>query len=496
MEKLFALVKKLRTSEIRMLRRFLISRTPEGVPEKRLQLFDLLVAASALPDEQELARQLGYKSQADKAYINLRSRLREDLLDVMLIQENGKAFENNYAQAQFECRKRLMQGEMLLARGCYDPALELLGDAIHLAHQFELHAELILMTDLLRSHAIVRNDMDVYRELNDLLHDAQRNLGASLRARQLYFEITVPGLLQVDSLNGYRKHAGGLLTWLDNKNKRSYSPRIAFFRGLAAVNYHTQLYEFDRALAAGKKMLQLVEHEEVLRCDPNRGGITAELAALSLRAGNMQDAEEYVQQALSYFVPGLLNHFRVSQLRFFILLRNDKTDEAGELLQKMESQLVECDTSLHRQHLLFFQAVLCFYTGKQSRCATYLKKCRELASGSSEWLPGFLLFELILKLDAGDFDGLQKSIMTCRKKTALAGYTRRMHPRFFLIIDLLMWISRREDVQAVFQQKQDELALLENGEGEYHWNPGGYEVIRFDAWLKTKAVSRLAGARN
>lgn len=486
MEKLFALVKKLRTAEIRMLRRFLLSRLPEGVPEKRVQLFDCVAAAPAVPDEQEIARKLGYKSKSDKAYINLRSRLREDILDMMLIQENGKAFENNYAQAQFECRKRLMQGEMLLARGCYDPALELLGDAIHLAHRFELHAELILMTDLLRSHAIVRNDMDVYNELNDLLHEAQTGLSASLRARQLYFEITVPGLLQVDSLKGYRKHAGGLLVWLDNKTKRSYSPRIAFFRGLAQVNFHTTLYEFSEAITAGKKLLQLIEHEEVLRCDPNRGGITAELAALALRAGRYEEAENYVRQSASCFAAGLLNHFRVSQLHFFILLRSGKMDEAAELLNKLEMQLVECDTALHRQHLHFFQAVLRFHNGKGASCAAQLKKCRDLASGNSEWTPGYLLFELMLSLDAGDYDTLQKKIMACRKKAAFAGYTRRMHARFFLIIDLLMWISRREDVKLVFEQKKEELALLERGEGEYHWNPGGYEVIRFDEWLRKK----------
>ena len=99
---------------------------------------------------------------------------------------------------------------------------------------------------------------------------------------------------------------------------------------------------------------------------------------------------------------------------------------------------------------------------------------------------------MFLKLESGDFDGLQQTIVQCRKKIAFAGYTRRMHPRLFLIIDLLMWISRKEDTGALFLHKKDELQLLENGAGEYQWNPGGYEVVRFDTWIKSKFTTRLS----
>ena len=149
MENLSALVNSLSPGEETLIRHFYKLRD-FGEFRKRVQLFNLLVSGK-LKLEKELALAVGYKTP-NASYHNLKSRLKSDIICMLLMQESSAKFKTPYAQAVFQCRRSILTGEILLSRGVYNEGLNLLKKASRVAEKFELFAEQIIVDDTMRNH--------------------------------------------------------------------------------------------------------------------------------------------------------------------------------------------------------------------------------------------------------------------------------------------------------------------------------------------------------
>lgn len=487
MKTLQPLIRHLGKNEIRLLRSYIAAKCMDSPNDKRLSLLECILK-SKNNDHNTIALLAGYKSAQDKAFVALKLRLKEDVLDMLLLQEGGQAFETAFAQAAFDCRKMLIQGELLQARGIYGAASDLLEKALHLAKRYELHAEFLSIADVLRNHAAVTGDLETFGGLNELMDDVQAKHNRVLRAKQMHYEIVLPGLMNAETIRGYKIKGNGLLSKLENHGKRESSSRIAFYHHLSALNFYSNLHEFPDALRYGQKLLKQVTDDPLMRSDANQAGVNMELAGVCLNTGDYEQAVKHAGAAVELFKPDMVNHMQALIILFFAHFRNGDADSAQRVIAKAYGHKQALAEPLLAARLHLMEAAL-LYSKKQLRdCARKLRLAQPLVKNGDIWFPGVFLIQSLNDLDMESYSVISARLSAFRKQAAKSGIAgNRSHTRLNSIVQFMSSVTKFKDIKHTLRKEKQEISLLRQASGDYYWNPAGYELIRFDDWIQSKA---------
>lgn len=487
MKSLHPLLKNLSKNEVRLLRAYLASKALDSNNDKRLILLDV-VLKNKNQDDRTVARMVGYTGSHEKSYINLKSRLRNDVLDMLMLQERGGAFETAFAQAAFDCRKMLMQGEMLLSRGVYDLGAELLEKSLTLARQYELHSEFIAIADVLRNHAAAAGDLDAFAGLSELMDEAQSSLSRVLRAKQMHYEIVLPGLMKADTISSYREQGNTLLSRLESQGKRSTSSRIAFYHHLSALNFYSNLHEFPEALRFGKKLLKQVTEDPLMSSDANCAGVNMELAGVCLNTGDYESAVLHAGKAVEMFRSGMVNQLQAMIILFFAHFRNGDCDQAETVLNKAFAHRQSDADPLLRSRLHLMQSALHYCRRELKHCVSHLSESQPLVKSRDVWFPGVFLLQSLTDIERESYHTVGPGLSVFRKLAAQAGIgSDRRYSRLAPITQVIAAVSRCRDVSEAVKKESERIEMLQQAQGDYYWNPAGYELIRFDEWILRKA---------
>lgn len=488
MDSLLRIAGSLKEGEISLIRHFYnLKKREKGEQKKRHLLFELLLKGK-ITDENEAARAVGYPG-ANVSFSNLKSRLRSDILNVMLLQESSQKFSTPYAQAQFECRRALLQGELLMSRGVYDEAVDLLTKNARLAGRYELHAEQLIIEDLIRNHAAMRESAQVFENISDSIEDGYKKMGEVLRAKRRHYEVTAPRLLRVQSLDEYSIKGSEVLQRLEEADQRCASSKIKLYHHLASLNYYTALRDFEKAEAHALSLLERVESDPVIRSNANKAGVSMELANICLNTGRNEAAVQYATNAVELFKPGMLNQLHASIILFFSYFRQDKLDESERVLKEMQRHRIV------RQHMhpgmnarvQLLQAGLAFRLGDLDGVTEVVRESGDLIRHADNWMPGYFLLDTLTTIEKRAFDVADYRLEAFRKTIHRHGYDKEER-RIGLIIKLMRGLLRcRCNVRRLLDEHEGDVQLLAEGKAPYCWNPAGYELIRFDKWLMAKA---------
>jgi hypothetical protein len=112
------------------------------------------------------------KKNSQAAWSQLKSRLKNDIVSAMLSQGANIKYKTPYAQAAFNCRCGIMQGELLLGRGIYSEGISHLKKMAKLAIKCELVAELITIEGLIRSHLIMKEGVDSFHDSSNSIQES------------------------------------------------------------------------------------------------------------------------------------------------------------------------------------------------------------------------------------------------------------------------------------------------------------------------------------
>ncbi|HEU4717072.1 MAG TPA: hypothetical protein VFU15_04535, partial [Bacteroidia bacterium] len=197
MKNLIALSESLNLAEIKLVKHLCKHKSNDD-PHKKEKLFDIVLKNKPVSDA-AAARELGY-ARADNSFHNLKQRLRADIFSVLLMQKGTSKFSTPYAQALFECRRNLLHGEVLMSRGVYEEAADLLSKALKTAGRFQLYAEQMQIEDLLRNHTALSGNIYAFRTANDSIEKNYRLLGQMMEAKKKHYELTDPRLMGASSL--------------------------------------------------------------------------------------------------------------------------------------------------------------------------------------------------------------------------------------------------------------------------------------------------------
>jgi tetratricopeptide (TPR) repeat protein len=500
MERVLSLVKSLRESEIRLVRAYYQGRPEQGDADKREKLFVLALSKPDCTDKEARKYLFGRKDATSFAVI--KQRLKTDILNILLLQEAETKFKSKYAQSVFSCRRYIIQGELLLSRGVYDEAMDVLLRASDLAYHNELYAEQVMINDIYRTHLVMKEEGKNFGRISRSIDASVQLLGKSVTAKHDHYELTVPGLFRTTSghhLNGEGKVK---LAKMKTDFETTGSLRIGFYYYLSAMHYYSMARDFPLSLHNGLELLRLVKSSPAFQSDSFLAGANMEIANALINLGRYGEALEHANVALERFKPGMLNELLALEKVYFCYIRQNDLRAAQLVVDRaFQNQKISYNEFLNSKWW-YFKAGLEFLAGQHKKALLSLKNCDELMKDKGGWLLGFCMLEVMCRIENGNHDWFDYRIESLKKiiKRYVTNAGVDCDHRIEVVFRLVRALRRvNYDFAQLCAEEQQDLALLAKGEGGYYWNPAGYELVRFDAWITGKAggapAPKLKGKR-
>jgi tetratricopeptide (TPR) repeat protein len=492
MENLKTLVGSLSPGEEKLVRHFYKLRE-FGEYRKRLQLFDILLNEK-IKDENALAKVLGY-TVSNPSYHNIKSRLKSDIVCVLLMQESSCKFNTQYAQAMFSCRRAMLTGEILLSRGVYKEGITLLRKAAKIAEKYELYAERIMTEDALRSHYAGSNHIGELNSGTDAIDESYHLLGQMLSSKKKLYSTVFPESSTVNE-DEPAYGTGELLEELESLESESGSTRVNFYSKLSRLNILHSSGDLAGAIQCAQQLLSEVKKNPVVMSSANLGGIHLELSNMYLRTLDFAAAELHAEQACALFRKGMLNHMRACTLIFYARAHAGQYSSAEEMLgQVLASRcLTEPQYEILGQRLNLVASWFEFALGRTDSAARYFRNCGNLAKEKGAWYFGFSLLEALLLTDKGAHEAAIYKLDALRKLVARAKKDHTINRVLICITVLKQLIRCNNDYFEVAKAASKEIVQLMQPSAEATWDPTGFEIIPLDMLVRmrlTKTV-RLA----
>jgi tetratricopeptide (TPR) repeat protein len=485
MESLATIINSLSAGELKLIRHF-YKLKDFGEYRKRVQLFDI-ITKQKIYNNQEVAKILGYTKANNSSFQHLKSRLKSDVLCMLLMQECSAKFSTPYAQAKFECRRNLMQGEILISRGVYEEALDQLDKAARIAAKFELFAEGLLIEDIRRNHIAQKGNRNDFEEITSSMEENFVRLGREMIAKRNHYEITTPQFLSVNSFEEYNTKGKERIHDLFSIRNSQDSSRTKFYQHLTSISYYSSIHDFESAQLHAIDLLKTVETDKVVKSNSNQAGVNMELANIYLNTGNFEKAISHSQHAVELFKSGMINQLHAYIILFFSFFRSNDLRNASRILALAnQHRLIKNQKDpLMVSRLQLLRAAVSFKEGDYDASSFILRENSELLRDKDGWMPGYFLLESLTLLEKKSVDLANYRIEAFRKMIGRNNF--RDEQRIGAITRILKQLARDEwNYKKLVPEKNKDIKMLSEAKEKFYWNPAGYEIIRFDEWLLQK----------
>lgn len=454
-----------------------------GAVEKknlRLQLFNHILSGKANSDEE--AAKIIYNSIPDSAFSHLKSRLREDILSVLLLIDNDKITASGLWKAKYQCGKSLLLSEMLMTRGIIDPALNILEEASAVATKFELPVEKILIEDALRNHFIKCNELVTPDKHTMNIFSAVKMTEDILKAKTSYHQILN---LPAHSLNGDLSKVEETFLFLKKLQGQVKSARVKFYYYLSAMHYYISRQEAIYAIKSGVELISLVNKNPSLRTSSNMALANSEMAKACLSNYSFSTARGFAKQALRYIPEGMIHQLFALELYFVSLFNENFKDLAYKQLKKAFAHSCFGNSPHCMAKWNFYHAAFHFNDGNFRESLNLLQKSNGVIK-NKQFSTGIFLMELM------NFAVLRKEKEIGYKLENFRKYLSRQkvqeNSRPYAIFEIMKSLTKNKfNFSATVKSENKRMTLLIENKNSYCWNPLSCEIIRFDKWMLLSA---------
>ncbi|MCB0754896.1 MAG: hypothetical protein H6603_07175 [Flavobacteriales bacterium] len=468
----------MRPSEKRLLIHY-YGRNSNDEEKLRLKLFKLV--NSGVTTDEEAKLKLASKGGAS-SYSHLKSRLKDDILNILLMQDSSKRFAQSNRAAELDCRKKVAQSHILWLRGAEIEGMKTLDAALKVADKYELLAERLQINHLIRERLLGAGLSDQLVKLNKEIGVDIVKYEALLKVQEKSFTLASPEFAKKLKSKANEKQNLELIEELKTLYRKHKLARIGFWYYMAATEFHNAHKSFDLVAKLGLEFLKLVEKSPAVKSKNNIAGVnqTVGIAYMELRQFN--EAQRHLVKSEEFFPSAGFN--RLQCLQFLV--------QSESALGLYDNALVHVQTALDHPRIgtreilvarwWFFKACVEFGKGNFEAALKSLNKDGNLLKQVDEWNIQLRVLEMMLLVEQRDEEWLEFKLDATRK--FLNRHKELYTERIRFAVDATTFLLRRE-LEMVPLSDALSVRLKDNLEEKpgFEWNPTGPELVRFDKWL-------------
>ncbi len=497
MENVINLVKNLQTGELKLLRHFY--KYQKGNDCKKINLlFDIAVKSKGCKKIDELDQKvfldLYDKSRKNETnFAKLKCRLKNDIVNILLLQTSSTKFKVKHDLAIFDCRRMLLQGEILLGRGIYREGITILERASSIAQKNELFAEQILIDELCRNYNLLKSSEDVFSAFMKRIETNTSLLEKVQFAKSLHYEMTASRLFKSTNRHPIEEWKNKLDA-IQKDYDQSKSVKIGFYYNLSALNYYRETHQFEKSLEFGLTSLKNIETYEILKTPYYSGKINMELAKCHLLMEEYEKAIHHANQANKHFEKDILNELASLEILLYSFLMKGDYKKVNSIMERAFMKVSMQQDEFMYSKWCFLKAGVEFRMNEFSTALKSLKNCTELIKDKNSWLLAYNLFEAICKIETGNLEWFEYRYEALKKMIQRYnnGHNGSQNKRFLLIFKILRTLHKNcYDYVKTIEDEKDNIKTLTENSSSYSLCMSGYEPIPLGLWIKDKADIQL-----
>lgn len=482
MESLVALIRVLRPSEKRLLLHY-YSRDSNAESKQRLKLFQLINRGQVSSDSD--ARIKLYGDSSGSAYSHLKRRLKDDILNILLMQDTSKRLAQSNRAAELDCRKKVAQSHLLLLRGAQAEGIKVLKSAIDEADKYELLAERLQINHLLRENYMGGQHSKELIALNEAIRIDLDKYSALLQVQERSFVLVSPDFSKSLRRKEDDEQNLELISELERSYKTHRLARIGFWYYLASTEYYTAQSDYRKVVQLGQKFLNLVELSPAVRSKNNIAGVNQTLGYAYLMLLEFSKSIEHLGEATKLFPRSGFNRLRGLQLLAKAQIANN---DLGSALRTVDAAFAHPKIKAlpHLQpHWLFIKASVQFLAGEVKESFKTLNSDGFISKEVDEWNINLRILEMMQLVEFKDEEWLEFKLNSTRR--FLTRNKQLQTPRVKLAMEVLSALLRNGlDMDGISEKTHQQIIESWEGKEELLWKPDSVEMVRFDKWVIDK----------
>lgn len=489
MDKITQLIATLSVRELNAVRKYYALRS-NAESSLRKQLFELVVSKPGISDIESAA--FFNKKPSDTAFSMLKRRLKDDIVKVIVWEQRATKFKSKYFKARFECRLLIAEAEILAGRGANLLAIEHLYKARKLAETYELTNEAIIVNEQLITFVAIREGFATYSRFAEASLLQFKVIQDKFKAQDYLRQLTIPNLFQTNKELNFLEKAAAANEELRLLSEQTESVEIRFWYLRSEVFFNHLRKDYQNAFQYARQFLELIENSPVVWSEDNMGGANMQLAMICIFRSDHTLAAQYAETATNYFTRGSTNYVNAAEVMFQSLFHRGQWEQAKIILSEMQQNRNVSKNHMLRSRWTFYEAQLLFGQKNWSESLAILQQQTELFNDKSGWRLGIKILEMMCIVEMGNDDWLDFRIESFRK--LLSDLKKENIARPKLIYQIFkQYIRSGYNWRKVAEKLPEHIDLLNSGTNEHYWDVMGYEMTRFDDWLKKKMAIKQPG---
>ncbi len=453
---------------------------------KYLQLISGLAQKRWASDE-EASRDLYGKELGDKTFEMLKSRAKDQLVNMIFQLDTEKSFKSSYDKAYYSVCKNLMSGAILLLRNRRNSAKTQLIAAEKTAEEFHFFDLQLTALRLLRSFVSFEGNRRAFENYNQKIQIAFEKLKAEFRAeeldRQLVLQI-VGSLENNESWQDQVRHSYFELQKIV-KEFDTYTTRTNMYR--VGLRYYDSINDYRNSIRLATECEQyLYDHPHLIqKVRLGEMSLNKLYAALHLR--DYDNGSKYADECMNFFNAGTINWLIFLEYYFLLALHTGNNSKAKEIYgQVVNHKSFASYPPQNKEKWKIFEAFLVYadpeqnQKGKRFNVARFINEVPIFSKDKAGYNFSIIVAQVLLSLKIGDYSGI------VNKAEALKLYTARYirkekNPRSYYFMKMIQVMIRydfdpvkTEQIAQKFFVKLQESQLGEQSELET------LEVIPYD----------------
>ncbi|MFN8165250.1 MAG: hypothetical protein U0X76_03525 [Bacteroidia bacterium] len=438
----------------------------------------------------DLQREL-YGKPNYSAFNKLCNRLRERLLDVMLLSVNQIPSKNSKRNlAIMEIKKNLIISDVLSQKGLRDEAERVINKTLLNVNKFELFD--LKVQALMSKEKLInlrKSATAIARNQNEI-KDAERKQKSLHYCQQIYSAL----INKIANSTSYRRYFNDLenvIEELEAQLKISQSYQIEFFLNFLKTEKFQIENNFTAANSSLKRLEQLTSMD-VLYSETRRGTIYLNLAGNFIHLRNFRDAEIYALKAQRYFPNNMLNRALVAEIQFYSSMYQDKFHEADEYLKSLLNTPIESSIQYRYDRWRFFESSLLFISKRYNQALSELNRIKEIDKDKEGWNVNKRILAILCRIELGDLNSIDTSIVNLEKFIKRIDKLEFLKPRYKIILRILVkLLNSNMNYLEVYRSRIKYFELLTGDDVNYKWDLKGPELIPFHLWFKSKLEGKV-----
>ena len=474
MKNLSYLVTRLTKKELNNLKHY-YNTTSKLQLSKKNQLLTLILKHNNLSDETCCSKI--YKKKPHSAYTHLKKDFKTDIYNILLQEDGDQKYNIKFLAAAYNCRKKILQAQILKSRGLYTDFEKLIREALIIADEFEMPQEALTCTELLLDQLGISDDFEKFEYYSDYVDQRLDYLTKMLKAKKLIHLINMP---QQESKTNNELRSS-YISDIQNIIEETGSDRVRFNYLQVMFNHFYKENDFELAKTAAENIQELYLNSPVFYSKLNVGGSYYNIGLAEARLGNFTETLKLLENAVKPFNVNSINALTIKTNLFSVYLNLGNIDKAIQVQQEIQDHRLIIDNPYDVAALKneYNKAYLYYVQGNYQKAIVALHNCDSLDKLNKTWYWASLILEILILLEQDLFELADARLYSLKRKLQKV---KLQIPRLRYIIKVLSKALKNHSQvrKTLVSQLEDDQFLI----GVPPSDPFGYEIIAFEKWVE------------